>query len=380
MISGASRSRVTRAAARGLGRRHAPLRRLLLPAVAVFLLAAVVRLAYVADAAPTLYTWQQHGVRMALHYTEAAEGILAGDGLLYPRVWPHPSETRLVSRPPGYPVFVAAVHRTLGSSYADVLAAQSLLTALLPVALLVLVTRVAGSRAGVPGRCPRGPLDAPRLPRFGRDPGRAHRASSPSSPFFSSGARAAPGAGPRPARLAAAGATVGVTTWLRPNFLLLAPAPRPGRSPRARRGGGDLWPKAAGMVAVALAVVAPITIRNARIYGEFVPVSTNGGIVLWEGIADAGGREFGARSLDLEVAAEEAKSYFGDPRYAEAGRPPTGSGATASGSAAAWRSSAPTPPGGPRPWCGAPATCSPRDGKPRPSGRAPPSSPGTRAW
>ena len=70
------------------------------------------------------------------------------------------------------------------------------------------------------------------------------------------------------------------------------------------------------MLAVAVALVAPITVRNARIYGELVPVSANGGIVLWEGIADAGGREFGARSRDLEVAAEEA-TRFGDPRYAK---------------------------------------------------------------
>jgi hypothetical protein len=69
------------------------------------------------------------------------------------------------------------------------------------------------------------------------------------------------------------------------------------------------------MALVSFAVVAPITVRNLRIYGEFVPVSINGGIVLWEGIADAFGQRFGARSRDLEVAAEEAVR-FGDARYA----------------------------------------------------------------
>jgi len=77
------------------------------------------------------------------------------------------------------------------------------------------------------------------------------------------------------------------------------------------------------MVALAFALVAPITIRNARIYGEFLPVSANGGIVLWEGIADAGGQRFGARSRDLEVAEEEA-SRFGDPRYARTWATPDG--------------------------------------------------------
>jgi Dolichyl-phosphate-mannose-protein mannosyltransferase len=314
-------SRAARSAARVLGRRRVPLRRLLLPALAVALLAVIVRLAYLGDAAPTLYTWRQHGVRMALHYTEAATGILAGDGVLYPRVWPDPSETRLVSRPPGYPAFVAAVHGTLGSNYGDVLAAQALLTALLPAALLVLVTRVAGRRAGLAA----GVLAA-------LSPPLGYHASivTPDALtallavlailFFwrarETGGRAAA------AWLAAAGATVGTATWLRPNFLFLGLALALA-APFVLARQGSVWPKAAGMVAVACAVVVPITIRNARIYGELVPVSANGGIVLWEGIADAGGRKFGARSLDLEVAAEEA-GYFGDPRYARGWATPDG--------------------------------------------------------
>ncbi len=314
-------SRVARAAARSLGRRRAPLGRLLLPAVAVGLLAAQVRLAYVADATPTLYTWQQDGVRMALHYTEAATGILAGDGLLYPRVWPERSETRLVSRPPGYPAFVAAVHRTLGSNYADVLTAQSLLTALLPALMLVLVTRVAGSRAGIAA----GVLAA-LYPPLGYHasivtPDALTALLAVLAVLFFWCAR---GAGSRAgaAWLAAAGVTVGFATWLRPNFLLLTPALALA-APLVLARQRNPWPKAAGMVAVAYALVAPITVRNARIYGEFVPVSANGGIVLWEGIADAGGRGFGARSLDLDVAAEEAK-HLGDPRYARSWATPDG--------------------------------------------------------
>jgi hypothetical protein len=284
-------------------------------------LALAVRLAYVADATPLLYTWQQHGVRMALHYTDAAKGILAGDGLLYPRAWPHRSETRLVARPPGYPVFIAAVHRMLGSNYADVLTAQALLTALLPAAMLVLVTRLAGRRAGVAA----GVLAA-------LSPPLGYHASIVTPDALTALlavltilllACARRGGGRAGAAwLAAAGATVGLATWLRPNFLLLAPAlALAAPFVLARRWNPCL--KAAGMVAVALALVAPITIRNARIYGELVPVSANGGIVLWEGIADAGGRAFGARSLDLEVAAEEAE-HFGDPRYAASWATPDG--------------------------------------------------------
>jgi hypothetical protein len=307
-------SRVARMVARDLGRRRAPVRRLLLPAVAVGLLATVVRVAYVGDVALTLYTWEQPGVRMALRYTEAASAILNGDGILYPRVWPDPSDTGLLSRPPGYPVFVAAVQWTLGSNYADVLAAQVVLTALLAALMLLLVTRVAGSRAGIV---------AGVLAAF--SPPLAYHAAlvTPDAltallavviVFFVCRARdARPRA--RAVWLVAAGVVSGVATWLRPNFLLLAPLLAVaiplvfGRRRRARA-----WPLA--LAIAAMAVVAPITIRNLRIYGEFVPVSINSGIVLWEGIADAGGQRFGARSRDLEVAAEEAVR-FGDPRYAK---------------------------------------------------------------
>ena len=41
-------------------------------------------------------------------------------------------------------------------------------------------------------------------------------------------------------------------------------------------------------------------------FGAFVPVSTNGGLTLWQGVADAGGRELGARRHDTLVAEEEA--------------------------------------------------------------------------
>ena len=311
-------ARLARAAARGLGRRRVPRGRLVVPALAVVLLAVLVRLAYVADAAPDLYTWQQHGVRMALHYSEGAAGILAGDGVLYPRRWPEPSDTRLISRPPGYPAFVAAVHRTFGSNHADVLAAQSLLTALLPAALLLLVTRLAGHRAGLAA----GVLAALSAP-LGYNasvvtPDALTALLAVLAILFLWWARGRHAA----AWLAAAGLTAGAATWLRPNFLLLGPVLALA-VPLALPGERRPLAKAAGMAALALAVVAPITIRNARIYGELVPVSANGGIVLWEGIADAGGREFGARSLDLEVAAEEA-AYFGDPRYARSWATPDG--------------------------------------------------------
>jgi len=307
--------------ARDLGRRRVPARRLILPAIAVGLLATVVRVAYVGDVAPTLYTSEQPGVRMALHYTQAAAAILRGDGILYPRVWPDPSDTGLLSRPPGYPAFVAAVQATLGRHYADVLAAQAVLTSLVAVVLLFLTTRVVGSRAGIAA----GALAAisPPLACYAALVTPDTLAALVAVVVVSC-VWCARDARPRARAgwLVAAGVASGLATWLRPNFLPLGPVLALavplvlGRRLTARG-----WPLA--LAIVAMAVVAPITVRNLRIYGELVPVSINGGIVLWEGIADAGGGGFGARGHDLEVAAEEAVR-FGDPRYAKTWFSPDG--------------------------------------------------------
>jgi hypothetical protein len=298
-----------------------PVSRLWLPALVAMAVALVVRLAYVADVSPTLYRAPQPGVRMALRYTEAARALLAGDGLLYPRQWPDPADTSLLARPPGYAAFVAAVHVSLGSNYADVMIAQALLSALGAGLALVLVTRVAGHRAGVA----------------------AGLLTALSPPLASHVALVTPDTlcalvsllvillvwrarrGGRRARvgwLAAAGALAGFGTWLRPNFLLLAPflaLAVPFVLGHARRTGAG----AAALALAGLAAVAPITIRNARLYGAFVPVSANGGIVLWEGIADAGGERFGALGRDLAVAAEEA-ARFGRPDYARTWITPDG--------------------------------------------------------
>ncbi|HXY40114.1 MAG TPA: glycosyltransferase family 39 protein, partial [Vicinamibacteria bacterium] len=271
-------------------------------------LSLLARLLYLADVVPDLHTPAQPGVRMAARYSEAAVALLEGDGILYPRRWPDPSDTGLVSRPPGYPAFVAMVEGVAGPSYVAVLSAQALLSVLAPVLLLLLASRAAGHRAGLAAG-----LVAAVSPPLGYH-----------AVVFTPDALAALlavaivtvlcGGRRRPAAAAvAAGALAGIATWLRPNFLLLPvlllltlwlawPARR------------SAW-RAALVVAVAWAIVAPITIRNDRLYGELVPVSSNFGIVLWEGIADLGGERFGAHPADREVAREEA-ARLGDPRYA----------------------------------------------------------------
>jgi hypothetical protein len=70
-------------------------------------------------------------------------------------------------------------------------------------------------------------------------------------------------------------------------------------------------------------VIAPITIRNYLVYGEFVPINIGLGIVLWAGIADASGDRFGAVALDVDSAAQDAELY-NNPRYGGSWSTPDG--------------------------------------------------------
>jgi 4-amino-4-deoxy-L-arabinose transferase-like glycosyltransferase len=246
---------------------------------------------------------------MASRYDDAALAHLAGDGILYPRVWPDRSDTALVSRPPGYPLFIALVYRTIGRSGFAVQLAQNALGSFLPVFLFLLATGLfglhVGGLAGAMAAC-----SAP-LARYCSvltpDSLGALLAAAVMTLLWRD--RWRPGW-----TTLAAGVLLGAATWLRPNFLLMAVFVSAGllaASPRRRRAA----PWVLGAAAIAILVVMPVTIRNWRIYGAFVPVSINMGILVWEGIADAGGEHWGARGRDAAVAIEEAR-HFSDPRYA----------------------------------------------------------------
>jgi 4-amino-4-deoxy-L-arabinose transferase-like glycosyltransferase len=112
----------------------------------------------------------------------------------------------------------------------------------------------------------------------------------------------------------AAGALVGVSCWLRANALLLAPFLLlliPFLFVRGRR----LRP-ALALVGGAVLAVAPLTVRNAVVFGHFIPVSLGAGQTLVEGLADydTEGR-FGLPDTDVELLRQEAETY-NRPEYA----------------------------------------------------------------
>jgi hypothetical protein len=103
--------------------------------------------------------------------------------------------------------------------------------------------------------------------------------------------------------------------WLRPNVVLLAPFLAVALVLLSRRRRGAVL-HGAVLTLAAAAVVAPITLRNYVVFREFVPVSINGGLTFWQGVAEAGGEAVGARPRDKLVMEEEAERY-GNPRYRE---------------------------------------------------------------
>lgn len=115
-------------------------------------------------------------------------------------------------------------------------------------------------------------------------------------------------------KVAAAGALIGLSCWLRANALLLAPflaLAVPFLFERGRRTRASL-----ALVAGALAAVAPLTIRNALVFGEFIPVSLGSGQTLVEGIGDYDPEEkFGLPDTDVELQRQEAEAH-GRPDYA----------------------------------------------------------------
>lgn len=118
---------------------------------------------------------------------------------------------------------------------------------------------------------------------------------------------------PRLLTLMAAGALVGLSCWLRANALLLAPFFAIAclllfeRKRRLAFG--------AAVLAGAVLVIAPLTIRNAVVLGYFIPLSLGAGQTFLEGIADYDheGR-FGLPNTDMGIMRWEAQ-LFNRPDY-----------------------------------------------------------------
>jgi hypothetical protein len=114
---------------------------------------------------------------------------------------------------------------------------------------------------------------------------------------------------------AIAGACIGLSCWLRANALFLAPflalsIPLFVSRPQRLRAGLLI-------VAGAVIIIAPITIKNLIVFHRFVPVSLGAGQTLLEGIADYDKENrFDIPITDLGIMKQEAE-WYGKPEYAQ---------------------------------------------------------------
>lgn len=290
----------------------------LILAVLIFALAFAVRSLHAADLASSMYTSEQPFNGLAEGYDLRAVSILKGDGVLGPYNI-DPSDTKWVTQAPGYSIFLSGVYAIFGRDFFKVQLGQNLVNSLSAVLIFLIAGSLISWRVGaVAGVLAALSHHLAHISNFIL-PDAMHALPVLSAVYLLVIAR----------RVhhsywlyAAAGLMIGLGSWLRAQtmllglFLVVMLAMINTRRWLAVK-------RATVTALISLLAIAPITIRNYVVYGEFIPIQVGIGLNLWEGIGDASGDRFGAVQQDTEVATQEAE-FYGDPRYAGSWTTPDG--------------------------------------------------------
>jgi dolichyl-phosphate-mannose-protein mannosyltransferase len=269
------------------------------------------------DLEPVMHTAEQPGAGMSSDFDGRAVSIRAGQGILIPDNR-DPSDTSLLSHAPAYSIFLSAVYSLKGRSYFTVQLVQNLINSVSPILMFLIAGNLISWRVGI----------ASGLLAAG-----SHHLSYYSNLILSDSLCALPilaavylvvKAGFRRQGslwlYVLAGLMIGASAWIRPNPMLLglfcaAALVVISRSKRVIR-------NAIVLASVSFLTIAPITIRNYIVYREFVPIQIGVGLNLWEGLGDASGGRFGARTDDEVILHEIA--LYDEPRYGEGWASPDG--------------------------------------------------------
>lgn len=303
-----------------LGTRQAPRTRTrVLLAVSIFAVSFATKSLQQVDLASVMYTSAQPFGGLTESYDRRAVSIIAGEGLLGP-YGIDPSDTQWITQAPGYSIFLSGVYSLFGRNFFNVQLVQNLLNSITAVLIFFIAGSLMSWRVGIVSGFLAAlshhlghisnfilPDELSALPVLG-------------GILFALVARRR--LGNSYGAYAAAGIAIGLSSWLRAQtmflgvFVLLTMAIiSTSRSAAVKRG--------MLLAGISILAIAPITIRNWTVYGEFIPIQLGTGLNLWEGLADASGDRFGAVRLDTEVAAQEAEMY-NDPRYAGSWTTPDG--------------------------------------------------------
>ena len=285
-------------------------RRVLLVSVLIFLTATGVRLLHWHDMQTQIETGKMH-FGMSDLYRADARLLLEGQYRLFVQGPNPPTNADVLTHPPGYAVWLAALFKLFGDSLTSWRFAQILIDAFTVLGVFFvareLLPLAAATIAGILAAI------SPQLAY-------TSIVLLPDSfsvlpivwalfliiRFYK-----------RPALklVIFCGALIGISCWFRANAMLLPVFLVPLLLFVGPRRNG--WRTAAALIASTLIVIAPITLRNMIVFGVFLPVSLGAGITLSEGIADYDDQNrFGLLQKDHLVNQWEAQ-FYNRPDYAE---------------------------------------------------------------
>jgi Dolichyl-phosphate-mannose-protein mannosyltransferase len=287
-------------------------------ALLIFLLSFATRSLHAVDLSSVMYTNDQPFNGLTESYDLRAVSILNREGVLGPYNI-DPSDTRWLTQAPGYSIFLGGVYWMFGRDLLKAQLVQNTINSISPVLIFLIAGSLISWWVGIGS----GLLAAishhlAYISNFIL-PDAMHALPVLTAVYLLVVARRAHQSY---WLYTAAGLMIGLASWLRAQTLLLglfAAAMLLIISSRRL----FVLKRAALTAIFSLLVIAPITIRNYDVYGQFIPLQLGIGLNLWEGIGDASGNRFGAVRTDTEVAEQEADLY-GDSHYAGSWTTPDG--------------------------------------------------------
>lgn len=238
-------------------------------------------------------------------YKDDARILTRGDLGLFLRGADPPSNANVLAHPPGYPILMATLFALFGESDSALRFFQILCDAISVILVFLIALELTSKRVALFA----GALAA-LSPQLAYNSLLLLPDSLSVLPILLAVyllVRARNGSR-RWLKLATAGAMLGLSCWLRPNGLLLPLFLAAVIALVFER--GQRLRSAVPLVAAAVLLIAPLTIRNLVVFNHFIPISLGSGVTLIEGIADydsAGTMRL--PKTDMEVLQEEAQLY-----------------------------------------------------------------------
>ncbi len=283
----------------------------------IFVTSFCVKSLQAVDLEPAMHTAEQPGALMSSDFDHRASSIVAGEGILMPDHH-DPSDTTLLAHAPAYSIFLSAIYYVKGRSYFTVQVVQNAINSVCPILLFLIAGNLISWRVGAVS----GLLAA-----------LSHHLSYYSNLILSDSLCAFPiliavyllvkARNRRKDSLwlyALAGAMIGLSAWVRPNPMLMGLFCGVSLVVISRR--RQALTNAIVLASATFLTIAPITVRNYIVYGEFVPIQIGFGLNLWEGLGEASGGRFGAVTDDDVILQEIA--LYDDHRYADSWASPDG--------------------------------------------------------